>query len=376
MSTYVGSVEAARRLGVSTATLYAYVSRGRLARRRAADGRTSLFDVGELERLSAASRRPQRPRSTIDVRISSEVTSIGEEGVMVRGHDLCEVARMRTFESICELLWTGELPDDDPVWPGTPSSDRRLLDPVVELHLDPVARLAVGAHLLDADAGSQGTSSSHAARRLLTVAPHLLGSRRRSGSIAHRLASAWIRRPDEASVRAVDRLLGLLADHELATSTLTVRVAASVRASPLASIAAGLATLRGPLHGAAAVAAVEFLQECRTHGIDAVVDRYRGRRASIPGFGHKVYRDRDPRFEVAMDAVRELGDTDLVDEVVRSVTRIVPEPPNIDLALAALEQRSGMPGTSIFAVARIAGWAAHHDEEVREAPVRYRGVAS
>lgn len=376
MSTYVGSDEAARRLGISTATLYAYVSRGRLGRRRAADGRTSLFDVAELERLAAASRRPPRPRSTIDVRISSEITSLGEDGVIVRGHDLCEVARTRTFESICELLWSGELPDDDPVWPAVTASDRRVLDPAVALDLGPVATLAVGAHLFDADPHHREGASPHAARRFLIGAPHLLGSQRRTGCIAHRLASAWIRRPDPASVGAVDTLLGLLADHELATSTLTVRVAASVRASPFASIAAGLATLQGPLHGAASADAVEFLGQCQRDGVDTVVDRYRSRRAQIPGFGHKVYRDRDPRFEVAMDSVRELGDTDLVDEVVRAVTRVAPKPPNIDLALAALTRRLGVPGAPIFAVARIAGWAAHHDEELREAPIRYRGVVS
>jgi citrate synthase len=371
-----------------------------------------LFDVDELERLAAASRRPPRPRSTIDVRISSEVTSISEDGVLVRGHDLCEVARLRSFEAVCELLWTGELPTEDPVWPAITAADRRLLDPVVDLQLDPIARLAVGAHLLDADASSPAdpavrragdlgadveiamdadagpgnvdrsdldrghASSFDATRRLLIGAPHLLGSPRRTGSIAHRLASAWVRRPDPASVRAVDAMLGLLADHELATSTLAVRVAASVRSSPLASISAGLATLQGPLHGAASVDAAKFLEQCRADGVDTVVERYRRRRASIPGFGHKVYRDRDPRFDVAMDAIRELGDTDLVDDVVSAVTRVVAQPPNIDLALAALTHRLGVPGTSIFAVARIAGWAAHHDEELREAPLRYRGVAS
>ncbi|MFK8023955.1 MAG: citrate/2-methylcitrate synthase [Ilumatobacter sp.] len=384
MSTYVGSNEAARRLGVSTSTLYAYVSRGRITRRRSADGRTSLFDVGELERLAERSRRPTGPRPTIDVRISSSITSIGEDAVEVRGHDLCELARHRSFEAVCELLWTGALVDTPPAWPRPSADERQRLDSLATSALPPVARLAVAAHLLEAPpdrtiavARDRNADAFSPARRLICNAPDVLGSPRRTGPIARRLAAAWITRPGDSAVRAIDTVLVLLADHELATSTLAVRVAASARASMSTSIAAGLATLDGPLHGAAAAEACGFLDECGARGIEEAIRRRRRLGEVLPGFGHKVYRDRDPRFETAMEAVRAAGDDGLADELVTCVARVLPKPPNIDLALAALIRCLELPTDApLFAVARIAGWAAHHAEEFAEAPLRFRGVTS
>jgi citrate synthase len=368
VSSSIGASEAARLLGVTTATLYAYVSRGRIERRTGADGRASLFALNDVEALAARSRRgPVGPRSTIDVRVSSGITVLRDDGLSIRGHELPELVRSHSFEAIADLLWTGQL------GPGSWPTERGRADLSLPSGLQPVSRLAVAAQVLgglypDDDA-------AHAAHRLIQAAPDVLGAQRKTGSIAARLTSVWLRRPPPDLVAAVDTALGLLADHELATSTLAVRVAASVRASPMAAFSAGLAVVSGPLHGMASIEAHEFLRECVKHGVPETVAGYRAQRRRIPGFGHKVYRGRDPRFDVLLDSVRQLSDNDLVDEVLAEVGRVIPKHPNIDLALGALTHAAGLDDrVPIFAVARIAGWAAHYAEEIDAPPVRYRGI--
>ena len=195
----------------------------------------------------------------------------------------------------------------------------------------------------------------------------------------------WIERPSDAFVDAIDTALVLLADHELATSTLAVRIAASVRSSPYTAIVAGLATVEGALHGSAAIAVHRFLDECLQDEPSTVIARARAQHRRIPGFGHKVYRHEDPRFAPMLDAVRRiarLGRTggdfrlDVLDVVLAEVLRTIPSAPNVDFALGALSWIAGLPDdVPIFAVARIAGWAAHYDEELAEPPVRFRGLA-
>lgn len=382
MTTFVRAHEAARLLGVSTSTLYAYVSRGLVSRRTGADGRTSLFALDEIEARAARSRSGSAaPRPTIDVQIASAITTLDEEAVVVRGHDLAELVGRRPFEDVAELLWSGELPAAPVGWPKPARAD---LDALAIVHaldgVDPVARLAIAAHVL----GSlhRDEPPGDAARRLLLVAPPLLGARRAGGPFAVRVASIWRARPSPQLVGAIGTALGLLADHELATSTLAVRVAASVRTSAYGALAAGLATVEGALHGSASALANRFLAECATDGVHAAVERRLTDRQRIPGFGHKVYRGADPRFGPLFEQVRALEGADVgrrvavVDEALAEVGRRVPHQPNIDLALGALTWVAGLdPHVPLFALARIAGWGAHCAEEFEAPPVRYRGLA-
>ena len=379
MSTLIRSTEAAEILGVSKQTLYAYVSRGQLTRTTAADGRTSLFERDDVERLGAQSRRAAPgPRPTLDVQIRSDVTTLHEAAVEYRGHDVIDLLRGRHFEDIAEVLWasgTTELPTGT-TWPKAEIADLDAIDPIAGLPATAIGRLAIAAHALDAL--HRDDNAATAARRLLLVMPALFGSHRRSGGFALRLTSAWVRRPAPELVAAVDTALALLADHELATSTLAVRVAASTRTSPYAAFAAGFASIEGVLHGSASASVHRFLDRCAERGPADAVGDLRAVRQFVPGFGHKVYRGVDPRFGPLMDAIR-LVDADsstVVDALVAEVGRTLPHQPNVDLALGALTWVAGLaPDTPLFAVARIAGWAAHYDEELDEAPLRFRGVA-
>ncbi|MFN3257095.1 MAG: citrate/2-methylcitrate synthase [Ilumatobacter sp.] len=374
MSTLIRSTEAAEILGISKPTLYAYVSRGRLGRTTAADGRTSLFALEEVERLSAKRRRAlPGPRPTIDVQIRSDVTTMHETHLEFRGIDVTELIGRHHFEDIAELLWTAELASGSS-WPPAATDDLDAIARLATIDATPIGRLAIAAHVLDA---VHTDDPPTAARRLLLVTPALLGSRRRTGGYAHRLAAAWRARPSSELVTAVDTALALLADHELATSTLAVRVAASTRTTPYAAFASGLASIEGTLHGSASAMTHRFLDRCAAHGPAAAIAELRSSRQRVPGFGHQVYRGIDPRFAPLMNAVRSLDPeaVTLVDSLIGEVGRTLPHLPNVDLALGALTWAAGLDAdTPLFAVARIAGWAAHYGEELDEAPLRFRGV--
>ncbi len=378
VSTLIRSTEAAAILDVSKATLYAYVSRGRLSRTTAPDGRTSLFARDEVQRLAERSRRaPSGPRATIDVQIASRVTTIDERALTFRGADAVEMAATRHFEDVAEFLWSGDDHAASTSWPSADPTVRAALSPIADVSVSPIARIATAAHVLAAR--HHDDRAADAARRLLVAAPVVLGATRSTGRFAARLASAWRRRPSPELVHAVDAALALLADHELATSTLAVRIAASVRTSPYTAFAAGLATIEGRMHGSAAVEVSRFLAACAETGPSSVLAQHRSQRRPVPGFGHKVYRGVDPRYPLLSGHVRRLDpdEADLLDAVVAEAGRTMPQQPNVDLALGAFTRAAGLePDVPVFAVARIAGWAAHFAEELDERPLRFRGVAT
>jgi citrate synthase len=188
------------------------------------------------------------------------------------------------------------------------------------------------------------------------------------------------RAADEASVRALDAALVLLMDHDLAASTLAVRVAASARAHPYAVVSAGLGALEGPVHGAASGLAHRMLTEALDRGSAAAVvaDHLRAGRP-IPGVGHRLYAGEDPRAQALF---RLLGDVSQAGPALRTAREVAALAgrhaalhANVDLALAVLSVSSGMPaeaGETAFAIARTAGWIAHALEEYQERPLRMR----
>jgi citrate synthase len=180
----------------------------------------------------------------------------------------------------------------------------------------------------------------------------------------------------------VQRALILLADHELASSTLAVRVAASVRSDPYACLTAGLGVLAGPLHGGAAPDARRFFVRCEQDGVAATVDRELAEHRPIPGWGHKVYRDDDPRWRPIVDAIPEVAATRSRLAVVHEATAVtgarLSVRPNVDWATGALAFIADLEPRSIelvMALSRMAGWTAHAIEEYQAPPVRFRGVS-
>ena len=167
--------------------------------------------------------------------------------------------------------------------------------------------------------------------------------------------------------------LVLLADHELAASTLAVRVAASVRADPYAVVATGLGALGGALHGGAALAAETMLSSAAGPA-DAprVVGDLLRRGERIPGFGHFIYKTGDPRAVSLMNLTRNAAPASehlrVADAVLAEASRRALPEPNIDFALAVLTVVAGMipgAGETIFAIGQDCGLAGARTGGVR-----------
>ena len=195
-------------------------------------------------------------------------------------------------------------------------------------------------------------------------------------SLAGRLWGRLSGRPaGKAQLHVLDTALGLLADHDLAASTLAVRVAASARAHAYAAVSAGRRD-RGPLHGAAGGLAHRMLLDVLDVGSAGPViaqELRAGRR--VPGLGHRLYPGEDPRARALFALLEEIPEAApalaAARDVVATTARHAPLHANVDLALAVLTASSGMEASAaetIFAVARTAGWVAHALESTANAP--------
>ncbi len=386
--------QTATRLGVQRPTVYAYVSRGLLARTVGDDGRTSWFDPDEVDALARRGRprtRSQRA-GAVDVVLASGLTHIGDGRLHYRGHDVADLTGRVPFESVAELLWTGALPEHDEPWP-VPVEALEVSRAATSTLPDAsplAARLAVALAAVAAADESRGDlrppTVLRKARTMLGVfarTPRVVGTAPPAGRTRPVTQELWPRlsaqRPTAARLRALDIALVLLADHELATSTLAARVAASTRANPFACVLAAIGAVSGPLHGRAAIAVHRVLAEALATGnAAAAVDGAMEGREHLPGFGHHLYERGDPRAPLMLAAVATIANS-RVARTVEAVRRIGTDAsgaePNVDFALGALALAGAMPfgaTEGIFAIGRTAGWVAHVGEEYEERPLRYR----
>ncbi len=389
MGEQVDARTAAERLGVDVRTLYAYVSRGALRRAPGPDGRSSRYDSDELELLARRSRPRTlpRPAASIDLVIATRVSSVSNGVVRYRGRDVLGlVAAGVPFEAVAELLWACP-PATEPTW-RLSSGQAASLGLVLGALGDgtPVAMRFAAAVAAAAGAGGPGAASPpdwpawgrFLIATLVGASGQIQGDDGADGQVARGLWRRWSPlSPTAARVRAVNTALVLLAEHELAASTLAVRVAASARAAPPGCVLAGLGALSGTLHGDAPRIVRERLFCRRADGGDGGEAGDPARFPAGVGFGHSVHRDGDPRTAPLLRAVQAIAtpaDRDLIERAGYGA----PAPPNADFALAALSHVARMPpeaATAIFAVARTAGWIAHAAEEYTEPYVRFRGRA-
>ncbi|MFF5105501.1 citrate/2-methylcitrate synthase [Streptomyces sp. NPDC000134] len=382
--------EAAELLGVKPETVYAYVSRGQLSSRRAPGGRGSTFDAGEVEALARRNRRGGDPATGGELSVRTRVTLIDGDRYYFRGVDAVELAERHSYEEVAEWLWTGRLrPGVTFTAPGTSVAVARRAVDALPKHAGPADRLRVAviaaatADPLRFDLAEEavlGTART-LVPTLVAALPAAGPEQVDEGPLAHRLwarLSGWP--ADEARLRALDLALCLLADHDLAASTLAVRVAASARAHAYAAVSAGLGVIEGPLHGAASGLAHRLLLEVLDQGSagPVVAEELRaGRR--VPGLGHRLYSGEDPRARALFACLEEIPQAApalaAARDIAATAARHIPLHPNVDLALAVLTASSGMPATAgetIFAVSRTAGWIAHALEEYAERPLRMR----
>ncbi|QOV35052.1 citrate synthase [Streptomyces ferrugineus] len=384
--------EAAELLGVKPETVYAYVSRGHLSSRRVPGGRGSTFDAQEVESLARRNKRESTGTSGSggELSVRTRLTFIDTDRYCFRGVDATELAARHSYEEVAEWLWTGRLrPGVTFSAPGPAVAAARRAVAALPAHADPTDRLRVAAiAAATADPLRFDLSEESVLGTARILIPTLVAALtptgftyRDEGSLAERLWSGLSRRTaDEATVRVLDTALALLVDHDLAASTLAVRVAASARAHAYAAVSTGLAVLEGPLHGAASGLAHKLIAEVLDRG-DAgpvIAEELRaGRR--IPGLGHRLYAGEDPRARVLFGLLEEIPRCApalaAARDIVATAARHTPLHANVDLALAVFTASCAMPATAgetIFAVARTAGWIAHALEEYGERPLRMR----
>ncbi len=349
------------RLGVARQTLYAYVSRG-LVRTRAdaADPRRSLYDPRSIDVLLERRRRGRARQavaaSTIDFGepvLASRITRIAEGTLLYRGRDAVALAEAASLEDVAALLW------EAPSFPGlTPSAyvagEPR---PPIERCLRRVASLT-GPGIW---ARSQSALFGDAAALLRRIAEAACDGRA-DGALHVAMARAW--GADQGTADLIRRGLVLCADHELNASAFAVRVVASTGAALPACLLAGLAALSGPLHGGMTERVAALLAE---PGMDAdpaaALAARLARGEYLPGFGHRLYPDGDPR---AVALLRALDPGPWWRAMLDAVRDLTGQRPNIDLALVALERERRLPpgaALAMFAAGRTAGWIAHALEQ-------------
>ena len=314
----------------------------------------------------------------------------GEAGrLIICGHDLEELAGRVAFEDVVAMLWTGHVPN---------IADPRALLGKARVrafrHLAPLAdRLAgltpvEGMRLLlsslpDAEedhpalaVGAAGVAAAMAVRGAQGLAPVEPDAHAGHAADILRMMRDAPAAADEA--QGLDTYLVTVIDHGLNASTFTARVVASTLAGILSSVVAGLCALKGPLHGGAPGPVLDMLDAIGSvENAEAWLEDAMARGERLMGFGHRIYRVRDPRADVLMAAVGRLkgrGNRIAFAEAVEVTALKVLErrkpgrrlDTNVEFYTAILLDALGVPRagfTPLFAAGRTAGWVAHAIEQ-------------
>lgn len=392
---YMTAKEAAALLGVKEATLYAYVSRGLLRSEAISDApRQRLYLAEDVQKLAARKAQRRDPAKVArealhwgTPMLESALTLITENTLYYRGYDAMRLARAHTFEEVAALLWTGRLEQAEQLFATKPLLASRMW-PSVDAHLPALQRLQVALALAATDDLSAydwhpDAVAQTGARILWLMAAVAASADTFDATIAGTLTQAW--HPGAATL--LNAALILCADHELNASSFTARVVASTEATLYAVVLAGLTALGGFKHGGMTEQATAFLREVGEPSRVrlAIAERLR-RGERLPGFGHRLYPDSDPRAVALLSLLAEAYPTSpalaLVHTVIREATAIISGAPSIDFALAALEHILQLPygtGLTLFAIGRTAGWIGHALEQYQSQRLirpraRYIGV--
>jgi citrate synthase len=317
--------------------------------------------------------------------LDSALTMIGPQGPFYRGHCAVDLARADVpFEAVAELLWADVPPQATHPWEavsfGTSASH---LASLLGERPSPIA--AIGG-LLAALASRDPVPLSSGATTTISLARTLIpriaavlalsqGPARARESVRARGVGEMVARalgaqtPDAA--RAINRALVVVADHELNVSSFAARVAASAGADLCRCLLAATATLSGPLHGGMTAQVEALVAEARTPARAAKAMRSRmARGEAVPGFGHPLYPQGDPRIEPLLDLARSITQRDTrlrtLESLVDAGRGIGLGAPTLDIGLVALSYALRLPPGSalgLFAVGRSAGWTAHAIEQ-------------
>ncbi|HWW25079.1 MAG TPA: citrate synthase [Caulobacter sp.] len=362
------------------------------------------------------------PGFTSTASCESKITFIdGDAGILLhRGYPIDQLAEKSSFLEVCHLLLNGELPSAEEFtkfernityhtmlhaqFDSFFQGFRRDAHPMAVMTGAVGALSAFYADSLNVDDPKQREISAH---RLIAKMPTIAArafqysqgrpfvTPRNELSYSENFlrmcfsvpAEDWV--PNPVLTRAMDRIFILHADHEQNASTSTVRLAGSSGAHPFACIAAGIACLWGPSHGGANQEALEMLEEIGSvENIPAFVQGVKDKKYKLMGFGHRVYKNFDPRAKVMQktcyEVLEQLGINDPLLHVAMELEKVALNDqyfidrklyPNIDFYSGITLRAMGFPTnmfTVLFALARTVGWISQW-KEMFEDPSRKIG---
>jgi citrate synthase len=328
----------------------------------------------------------------------------GDIGILeYRGHDIGTLAQRSNFEEVCWLLIRGALPTKKELadFRARLSRERalptRLLDAIRALPAEghPMGALQASLAMLGMFQKKPELKSreqcEEACARLIGATPVLIAAFHRARTKQAFIATdpaldtaanfLWMltgKRPDELSARVLDVALVLHADHTMNASTFTARVVASTEADPYTMCASAVGALFGPLHGGANEEVLAQLREIGSPAnVEAWLERELSGKARVMGFGHRVYKTKDPRAKHLQDLAKKLfvkhGSTPLYDTAVELEREVVARLghkgiyPNVDFYSGIVYQKLGIPTdlfTPVFGISRVAGYVAHWREQM------------
>jgi len=329
------------------------------------------------------------------VACSSSISTIDGTTLLFRGYTIEDLAENTCFEEVIHLLWYGSLPNRTELARmhesigqsiALPSEMRVwLLGLPKQVHpMDFLHAVVAGLSLHDADANLLDREATlRKAIRLTARLGTIIGAYHRarrdlwpiepdaSQSLAWNLLRGLLERePEPEHVRDFDVCLILHADHELNASAFSSRVTASTLSGLYSSVMAAIGTLKGSLHGGANEAVMRMLAEIGSPDrVDAYLDERFPRRDKVMGFGHRVYKNGDPRARILKHMserlTRDVGRPELYEMSVRLEAAMAERKgliPNVDFYSASVYTALGIPAdlfTPVFAASRIVGWCAH-----------------
>ena len=382
---YLSSGQAAEELGIRLPTLYAYVSRG-IVRSEAVEGkrRARRYRAEDVRRLKEKKDRRRDPDGVVEGALhwgmpvlESGITLIDGGGMYYRGRDVVDLAGEKSIEEAAALIWTGDEAMARELFPPEMSGPslriRNVVDNVTGLTLVEVFHvlLPVAAAEDPAAYDLRPDAVARTGARILRLMTDVVAGESIPG-LAGTLQRGWS--PD--SPGAADLLgaaLVFCVDHELPVSTFAARCVASSEATPYAAVLAGLAALGGVKHGGEIELVQAFLREVEDAGDARAVISGRLRRGErIPGFGHSLYPEGDPRgaglLRLTARAYPESVAVVLSDTVAGEMLRLMDEHPTVDFALATVARTLALPpggAVALFALGRTVGWIGHAIEQYR-----------
>ncbi len=367
MAGYYTAAEAAQKLGVSRATLYAYVSRGLIRSEKTGDAHARRYVAGDVTRLAQrqAARKDPGTVATEALKwgepvLESAMTLIDSGRLYYRGVDAVQLSKTATLEDAAALLWGGQPESPDRLAPDALRLPKDLSTLARFQTMLPLAAQQDPAAFDLAPAGVRRTGL-----RILRLLTGLALDRApEAAPIAEQLARGW--RCSAAGRRLIEQSLVLCADHELNVSAFTVRCVASSGASLYAAVNAGLSALQGWRHGGLVERVDALLKACDEHGVGPTVRDLMSQGQRLPGFGHVLYPEGDPRATALMASLETALPRRPVVRLARSIVSHAEthlgERPTLDFALAVIARALQLPagsGLTLFALGRPVGWVGH-----------------